>query len=214
MSGDEAAPPRAGRWAAGVTASASSTSSPFRVLCVCTGNVARSPAAERLLARALGPSVRVTSAGTRALVGRGLATPMDVLVARAGADPSDFGARDVTPAMLREADLVLALTREHRAQTVELAPATVRRTFTLREYARLLAELGPAALTGSSPGERGRQSVPLASARRHRAVVHEDDVGDPYRRGDAAFDVAFGDISRAVRAIAAVLDPDGPPLRG
>ena len=38
---------------------------PFRVLTVCTGNICRSPAVERLLAAALGPDadVEVSSAG-------------------------------------------------------------------------------------------------------------------------------------------------------
>jgi hypothetical protein len=41
----------------------------FAILCVCTGNVCRSPAAERLLAARLGPGVVVASAGTVAALG-------------------------------------------------------------------------------------------------------------------------------------------------
>ena len=41
----------------------------FSILTVCTGNVCRSPAVERLLASKLGPTVSVASAGTHALVG-------------------------------------------------------------------------------------------------------------------------------------------------
>jgi protein-tyrosine phosphatase len=179
----------------------------FTILCVCTGNVARSPAAERLLAHALGSSVRVSSAGTHALVGQGFSPPMDVLVAETGADTSGFAAREVTPAILREADLVLGLTREHRALTVDLAPATVRRSFTLREYARLLRSIEPDLLPQGTPGERARASVPLAGARRRRAGAAEDDVGDPYRRGEVAYATAFAEISRAVRDIAELLRP-------
>ena len=45
------------------------------ILCICTGNVCRSPAAERLLAHALGPSVHVASAGTYALAGQAVLAP-------------------------------------------------------------------------------------------------------------------------------------------
>ena len=64
----------------------------FAILCICTGNVCRSPAAERLLARALGPSVTVASAGTYALVGQPFSPPMDRLVLEGGADPAGFAA--------------------------------------------------------------------------------------------------------------------------
>jgi protein-tyrosine phosphatase len=40
--------------------------------------------------------------------------------------------------MLKEADLILPMTRNQRGLVVELWPAAVRRTFTLREFARLL----------------------------------------------------------------------------
>lgn len=177
----------------------------FTVVCVCTGNVARSPAAERLLGAALGDQVRVGSAGTSALVGRGIDPPMAELVAAAGHDTTGFVARQVTPALLRAADLVLTLTREHRASTVDLAPATVRRTFTLREYARLLGELDPDLLPAGSTAVRAEASVPLAAARRRRAGADEDDVADPYGRSAATYAAAFAAIEQAVAGIAAAL---------
>jgi protein-tyrosine phosphatase len=180
----------------------------FRILCVCTGNICRSPAAERLLASRLGPDVEVSSAGTYALVGQPLAAPMDALVAAAGADPSGFAARRLTERMLQPADLVLALTRAHRGDVVELWPKAVRRAFTLKEFARLLEEMGPAALPAAGPAERLLAAVPLASSRRHLvADARSDDVVDPYRQPADVFAQAFGDIERAVAAIAAVIRP-------
>lgn len=177
----------------------------FTVVCVCTGNVARSPVAERLLAAALGEDFRVGSAGTAALVGQGIDPPMAALVAGAGVGTSGFVARQVTPALLRTADLVLTLTREHRASTVDLAPATVRRTFTLREYARLVGGLGPGLLPRGSAAERAEASVPLAAARRRRSGADEDDVTDPYRRSPEVYAAAFAAIEQAVAGIAAAL---------
>ena len=52
----------------------------FSILAVCTGNVCRSPAVERLLASKLGPTVRVSSAGTHALVGHPISEPMAALL--------------------------------------------------------------------------------------------------------------------------------------
>jgi protein-tyrosine phosphatase len=111
------------------------------VLVVCVGNVCRSPLAERLLRRRTeGSDVEVSSAGVNALVG----DPMDPLAAeelvRLGGDPDDFAARQLTASMLTEADLVLTATRAIRSQVVALSPTALRRTFTLRELAAMLAE--------------------------------------------------------------------------
>ena len=182
-------------------------SSTFTILCVCTGNVCRSPVAERLLAAALGPSVTVASAGTYALVGESFSPPMDQLVLDGGADPVGFVSRQLAPVHLREADLVLGMAREHRSAAVELVPAVVRRSFTLREYARLLGQIDPALLPAGSPGERARASLPLAAAQRQRSTAAEDDVTDPFRQADSAYTRAYGDIKLAVDAIAAVLNP-------
>lgn len=179
---------------------------PLAILCVCTGNVCRSPAAERLLARALGPTVTVSSAGTHALVSQPFSPPMDQLVEEGGADAADFQARLLTAPLLRTADLVLGMAREHRAVAVDLFPAAVRRSFTLREYARLLGQIDPELLPAGTPAERARASLPLAAAQRQRSVATEDDVADPYRRAETAYAQAFADIEQAVRSIAEVLN--------
>lgn len=187
---------------------------PFRVLVVCTGNICRSPAVERLLAAGLGAAaapggdVAVASAGTGAVVGAPVSPPMAELVAAAGADVGGFAARQLTPALLREADLVLALTRRHRAAVVDLLPAAVRRTFVLRELTRLASGVDPAALppAASGPGERLRALVPLAAARRglEPAPADGDDVVDPYRGDAALYRRSFDELRPAVDALVAV----------
>lgn len=181
---------------------------PYRILCVCTGNVCRSPAAERLLAARLGPSVQVSSAGTYALVGQPIAPPMDALVAGAGADPAGFAAQELSERLLQPVDLVLALTRAHRGDVVELWPKAVRRTFTLKEFARLLAELDSGELPAGSVAERLRAAVPLVAARRRQVPDRRlDDVVDPYRQPVEVQGTAFADIERAVTAIVSVIRP-------
>lgn len=183
---------------------------PFRVLAVCTGNISRSPVVERLLALRLGPTVSVRSAGTAALVGEPIDPPMAVLLAEVGGDPGGFEARQVTERLLTEADLILTLTRDQRSRVVELAPATVRRSYTLLEFARLVRAVDPVAVPARLvPGERLRALVPLAASLRPavRKAAHEtDDVPDPYRRGQDAYDLAMelileatGTISRVAR---------------
>ena len=180
---------------------------PVQVLCVCTGNLCRSPVAERLLAARLGDTVEVTSAGTFGVVGEPIAPPMASRLARMGIDPADFAARRMVAATVRSADLILAMTREHRGEVVELYPAAVQRSFTLLEFARLLATIDPSSLPAGTPADRLRSAVSMAARRRHRSTTNED-VDDPFGRPDSAYQRAFDEIDRAILAVAEVINPD------
>ena len=179
----------------------------FTVLTVCTGNICRSPAVERLLAARLGADSQVlaTSAGTRAVVGAPVSGPMVPLMRAAGASVEDFVARQLTRGIVRDADLILALTRRHRRTVVDLHPAAVRRTFTLRELARLAGTVDPDELPPGSPAERLAALVPLAAAERGRhphRPGEDDDVIDPYRRSGAVYADVFDTIQPAVELLA------------
>lgn len=184
---------------------------PFRVLTVCTGNICRSPAVERLLRARLGAGVEVTSAGTRARAGDPVSGPMVPLMESAGASADGFVARQLTEAMVREADLVLVLTRAHRSAVVELHPAAVRRTFTLRELARLAADVDRTALPAGSPAERLAALLPLAVTRRgvRSAQPTDDDVVDPYRLADGVYRASFAQLAAAVDVLVDVLTDGG-----
>ncbi|WP_227423306.1 arsenate reductase/protein-tyrosine-phosphatase family protein [Pengzhenrongella sicca] len=185
------------------------TARPFTILAVCTGNICRSPAVERLLVAALDPDsgVRVTSAGVRAVVGAPMPAPMAALVRAAGADPDGFAARQLTEPMLRDADLVLALTKWHRAQIVSLYPGAVRRTFTVRELARLVSSVDPASLPDAGAGARLAALLPLAAAQRgvRRVAAGDDDVVDPYGRSDETYQRSFDELAPAVAEIVRVV---------
>jgi protein-tyrosine phosphatase len=176
---------------------------PFSILAVCTGNVCRSPAVERLLANKLGPTVTVRSAGTHALVGHAISDPMAALLLDSGIEPNSFEARRLSEHMLKEANLVLTMTRAHRGLVVELWPPAVRRAFTLREFARLLSSVDPAALPAGPPPERLRAAIPLAAAGRGRQRMspEEDDVVDPFRLSNAVYADSFAQITSAVEAV-------------
>ena len=167
----------------------------FRLLHVCTGNICRSPMAERLTraglaARSAGDALVVESAGTWGLSG----SPMDPAAQRTlaayGLDGSDFRARQLVGYHVDEADLVLCATREHRSAAVSLAPDAAPRSFTLREFARLTAVVAPDELPADGPVERARALVALAAARRGEAPPpdpRDDDLADPYRAPASAF---------------------------
>jgi protein-tyrosine phosphatase len=179
----------------------------FRVLVVCTGNVCRSPAAERLLAGALGPSVEVRSAGTHALRGEPMTDQMARLVREAGHHAADFRARQLTEDLVRSAGLVLTATREHRSVVVDLVPAAVRRTYTLREFARLLAGADLTTLPEESAALRLGAAIPTALTQRGKVTTSraDDAVVDPYGASDHIYAQSFASIQSAVADISRAL---------
>ena len=181
---------------------------PYRILAVCTGNVCRSPAAERLLSKALDDSVEVRSAGSHALVGEPIHPPMVMHLETAGADVDGFRATQLGESTVRQADLILALTRDHRAAVVDLWPGAVRRTFTLTEFARVLHLVDPAQLPArASAAERLTAATPQATVLRGQVVPtspDDDDVIDPYQRKPEIYREAFTSIRDAVTSIADV----------
>ncbi|MDQ1703537.1 MAG: low molecular weight protein-tyrosine phosphatase [Frankiaceae bacterium] len=187
------------------------------ILAVCTGNVCRSPLTERLLRAGLetrwGPAasdVVVHSAGTRALVGRPMVAESESRLADRGGDATGFAARQLEAQMTRSATLVLALTRAHRAAVVEEHPLAARYTFTLREIARLLADVAPSDVPGDTPADRVRGLASLASRRRGLlppVPPDEDDVIDPYGGDAARHDLAGAQITPAVGELLRLLAP-------
>ncbi|MBC3761648.1 arsenate reductase/protein-tyrosine-phosphatase family protein [Quadrisphaera oryzae] len=188
---------------------------PF-VLVVCTGNICRSPIAERVLQAGLdaaavpgAPRVRVVSAGTGAVVGHAMEPEAAAAVRASGASPDGHAARQVTAADVRDAALVLTATREHRSAVVRLAPAAVRRSFTLREAARIAAARADD-VHGDDPAARLRSLAEvLVRSRGAHAVreAHLDDVVDPFRTDAATWELMESQLLPAVRAIGLALTP-------
>lgn len=188
----------------------------FRILTVCTGNICRSPFAEQLLrARLVLLDVTVESAGVSALVGTGMPEPALALATRWGVpDAASHVARQVTVDLIRGADLVLAMSREHRRALVELTPAATRKTFTIRELANIAAgitddELRSEVVGATDPAGALRATIGLASAL--RGVVEplpspdDLDVVDPYRQPVAVYEQSASQLTPAVDAVAAFL---------
>lgn len=206
-----------------MTSTERSGSAPFTVLMVCTGNICRSPLAEQLLRARLNESrvpAVVHSAGSRALVGH-VMTPEAVVVAhRHGGGGQAHAARQLDESLVASADLVLTATREHRSAVVALHPRAARYTYTLKQFARLLAPVieSPHSARGWDAQAAVAYDEESRLAQRLRAMVAEvaatrgfspppehpefDDIEDPYRRSTDVYDRVGVLVDDAVTSIA------------
>jgi protein-tyrosine phosphatase len=108
-----------------------------RILIVCMGNICRSPTAEYLFRQRMGSrGIEFGSAGLGALVG----SPMDAtalqLLAESGIDGTMHRAHQLTPFMLREADLVLGMETNHVTAMIQLAPEARGKVYLLDKWLR------------------------------------------------------------------------------
>jgi protein-tyrosine phosphatase len=188
----------------------------FEILFVCHANLCRSPIAERLAPRAFAAAfdtaaagVVVSSAGTHAYPGSAMHPGSAAVLSEWGIDARDFSSRTVSPSMLLAADLILTAGRQQRAACVTLAPATVRRTFTLRQFSRLAAA-APASggrISASAP-ERLGVLVGQVNASRHLLPTgprEMDDLPDPVNQPIEAFRECTEEIWQSLSTIIQVI---------
>jgi protein-tyrosine phosphatase len=112
------------------------------------------------------------------------------VLAELGADPSGFVGRELSADLIVGADLVLCAAREHRSAVVTFVPIAWRRTFTLREFARLLADVSREEITEGHPADRIRTLARVANRRRgfvSPVPPAQDDIKDPLGRQIGAF---------------------------
>ena len=94
----------------------------IRILCVCLGNICRSPAAEGAL-RALLPDAVIDSAGTSDWhLGEPPYPPMIAAARARGIDISGLRARQVSAADFRRFDLILCMDAQNLARVEALRP--------------------------------------------------------------------------------------------
>jgi protein-tyrosine phosphatase len=86
-----------------------------------------------------------------------------------------------------------------------MAPSMLRRTFTLREYARLLPTVE---LDESLVGpDRWRSAIPktLRARSANGGVPKDDDVVDPYRQDDSVYNQMLQQLQPALGSILRIL---------
>jgi protein-tyrosine-phosphatase len=191
------------------------------ILLVCTGNICRSPIAEGFLRQMLAErgidGVEVASAGVSGLDGYpAVPEAVDALVER-NVDISSHLARRLNRRMAESADLVIAMASGHRDALTRLAPASARRTFTLKELVYLLERLDE--MPGQNrPDERMAAAVWAAASLRDQGATRDltdEDIPDPLGLGPEAFrGVAWQLESLVDRAVEGLFGPaaNGGPI--
>ncbi|MFC9295171.1 protein-tyrosine-phosphatase [Streptomyces sp. NPDC057011] len=190
----------------------------FRILHVSTGNVCRSPITERLtrhaLAHRLGGLVHgdliVESAGTWGHEGAPMEANAAAVLEDFGADASGFTGRELLDEHVIRADLVLTATRDHRAQVISMGHSAGLRTFTLKEFTRLVRAIDPATLPPLDDGmaERARALVRAAAALRGWLLAPSpdaDEVYDPYGAPITFFRSIGDEINQALDPVVTAL---------
>jgi protein-tyrosine phosphatase len=107
--------------------------------------------------------------------------PSALVLRELGGDPDGHSAQRITHELVDSADLILTAEADHRSVILRAEPSAFRRTFTMREFARLGAAADPAPGIGDLTGLRHRVAE-VAALRGHvpSADPGSDDVGDPY----------------------------------
>ena len=198
----------------------------FRILHVSTGNVCRSPITERLTRHALAgrlgapPSgyaadvpiggLIVESAGTWGHEGAPMEANAEIVLADFGADATGFVGRELLDEHVIRAALVLTATRDHRAQVISMGHSAGLRTFTLKEFTRLVRAIDPATLPDPREGvvARARALVRAAAALRGWLLAPSpdaDEVYDPYGAPITFFRSIGDEINQALDPVVTAL---------
>lgn len=187
----------------------------MHILFVCTGNICRSPTAERLTrayadACLVDPSqLTAASAGTNAVVGESMHPTAELVLAGLGARGTGFRARMLDEGHVTQADLVLTMTRQHRRTLLGSSPRALSRTFTLREAHSLMQGIPYAPLPDACDLTRRGQTLVAALARQRASRVSQhhraDDITDPIGRDTQTFVRVGNDIATPLLELLAVL---------
>jgi len=134
----------------------STATATYHILILCEGNHCRSPLAEALLRKALGPGIEVSSAGFEAMVGQPVHKDTRCQGAELGLDLSAHRGRQLRPSLALDADLILVMDRTQKEACEALAPSVRGRVFLLGHW------LAPGGQEIADPIHRGPEAHRVA----------------------------------------------------
>ena len=119
------------------------------------------------------------------------------VMAAVGLDTSGHRSRQMTVAMLEEADVVIGMARMHVREAVMLLPSAWGKTFTLKELVRRGEWVGP-----REPEQQFDEWLAKVHSGRSRAELlgssAEDDVADPIGMSRLVYERTAGEIDELV----------------
>ena len=164
--------------------------------------------AERLLMSRLDvpDAVVAESAGTAALVGSGMDAPSALALKELGGDPAGHAGRRLSAGLVDAADLVLTAETKHRSAVLGFEPLAFRRTFTMREFARL----GVGLADPVDPRDVAALQARVVEVADRRGLAEPakpgaDDIGDPFGAPLDQARACAAQVSAAVDGVLATL---------
>ncbi len=110
-----------------------------KILFVCTGNTCRSVMAQGLFKNMLREEgikdVKVSSAGIAALSSYGIYGLLEKVLKEEDIEISNHKPTQITPQIVKDADLILVMEKRHKEAILEMAPEVKNRVFLLKEFA-------------------------------------------------------------------------------
>lgn len=103
------------------------------ILVVCTGNICRSPLAERLLRKKM-PGKKIDSAGVGALIDNPADSSAILVAEKNGLSLDEHKGRQFKSSLARNYDLILVMEKEHIEQVSSLAPEARGKTMLLGHW--------------------------------------------------------------------------------
>jgi protein-tyrosine phosphatase len=184
----------------------------IKLLFVCTANMCRSPAAAAFMRQRMAERETNALVGSAGLLEGGHPCPQHLVFVMAtyGLDLTEHRSRQLTPAIVEAADLIVTMERRHLREVALMSDEAFPRTFTLKELVRRGTDIG---------GRPAEQPIAEWMAKAHAersagdllGASSEDDVNDPYLGSLEDYESTCRQLDSLTRALTELIWPIGSP---